>query len=81
MDPWVQLALKSATRRNIDLRNLQSFRRPRFRHNALGGSVDATLVGDAVKGRVLLAPLYAWFTEGFDTRDLIEAKALLAELS
>ena len=30
--------------------------------------------------RALLAPLYAWFTEGFDTRDLIEAKALLAEL-
>jgi predicted ATPase len=27
--------------------------------------------------RDLLAPLYAWFTEGFDTRDLIEAKALL----
>jgi class 3 adenylate cyclase/tetratricopeptide (TPR) repeat protein len=31
--------------------------------------------------RDLLAPLYAWFTEGFDTRDLIEAKALLDELS
>jgi predicted ATPase len=30
--------------------------------------------------RALLAPLYAWFTEGFDTRDLIEAKALLAKL-
>jgi len=30
--------------------------------------------------RVLLAPLYAWFTEGFDTRDLIEAKALLTKL-
>ncbi len=30
--------------------------------------------------RALLAPLYAWFTEGFDTRDLIEAKALLEEL-
>jgi len=28
----------------------------------------------------LLAPLYRWFTEGFDTRDLIEAKALLDEL-
>ena len=27
--------------------------------------------------RVLLAPVYAWFTEGFDTRDLVEAKALL----
>ena len=28
----------------------------------------------------LLAPVYGWFTEGFDTRDLKEAKALLAEL-
>jgi predicted ATPase len=28
----------------------------------------------------LLAPVYDWFTEGFDTRDLIEAKALLEEL-
>ena len=30
--------------------------------------------------RALLAPLYAWFTEGFDTRDLQDAKALLEEL-
>jgi predicted ATPase len=29
----------------------------------------------------LLAPVYGWFTEGFDTRDLKEAKALLHELS
>jgi hypothetical protein len=29
----------------------------------------------------LLAPIYNWFTEGFDTRDLREAKALLEELS
>jgi predicted ATPase len=28
----------------------------------------------------LLAPLYDWFTEGFDTKDLLDAKALLAEL-
>jgi len=28
----------------------------------------------------LLAPVYDWFTEGFDTKDLQEAKALLAEL-
>ena len=27
--------------------------------------------------RELLAPVYGWFTEGFDTRDLKEAKALL----
>jgi predicted ATPase len=28
----------------------------------------------------LLAPVYNWFTEGFDTKDLLDAKALLAEL-
>ena len=31
--------------------------------------------------RDLLAPVYGWFTEGFDTLDLKEAKALLDELS
>jgi predicted ATPase len=29
----------------------------------------------------LLAPIYGWFTEGFDTLDLKEAKTLLDELS
>jgi len=29
----------------------------------------------------LLAPVYGWFTEGFDTADLQEAKALLEELA
>jgi predicted ATPase len=33
------------------------------------------------EARELLAPIYGWFTEGFDTADLQEAKALLAELS
>jgi hypothetical protein len=28
----------------------------------------------------LLAPVYGWFTEGFDTKDLEEAKALLCAL-
>ena len=36
---------------------------------------------DQGKVRDLLAPVYGWFTEGFDTRDLKEAKALLEELS
>jgi predicted ATPase len=31
--------------------------------------------------RELLAPVYGWFTEGFDTFDLKEAKALLEALS
>jgi hypothetical protein len=29
----------------------------------------------------LLAPIYGWFIEGFDTADLKEAKALMEELS
>jgi predicted ATPase len=33
------------------------------------------------EARDLLAPIYAWFTEGFDAPDLIEAKALLQELN
>ena len=37
--------------------------------------------GKVQQARELLAPVYGWFTEGFDTRDLKEAKALLEELS
>ena len=33
------------------------------------------------QARELLAPVYDWFTEGFDTRDLKEAKGLLKELA
>ena len=36
--------------------------------------------GKPKQARELLAPVYGWFTEGFDTRDLKEAKALLEEL-
>ena len=36
--------------------------------------------GKTQQARELLAPVYGWFTEGFDTRDLKEAKALLDEL-
>jgi predicted ATPase len=35
--------------------------------------------GKPQQARELLAPIYGWFTEGFDTRDLKEAKALLVE--
>jgi predicted ATPase len=37
--------------------------------------------GKRAKAHQLLAPIYGWFTEGFDTADLQEAKALLEELS
>ena len=37
--------------------------------------------GKPEQARELLAPVYGWFTEGFDTLDLREAKALLEELA
>ena len=37
--------------------------------------------GKRKEARELLAPVYGWFTEGFDTRDPKEAKALLEELA
>jgi predicted ATPase len=37
--------------------------------------------GKVQQARELLAPVYGWFTEGFDTLDLKEAKALLEELA
>jgi predicted ATPase len=37
--------------------------------------------GKRTETQALLAPIYGWFTEGFDTADLQEAKALLDKLS
>jgi predicted ATPase len=37
--------------------------------------------GKRTEARALLAPVYATFTEGFATRDLIDAKALLDDLA
>jgi predicted ATPase len=37
--------------------------------------------GKHADARELLAPIYGWFTEGFDTADLQEAKALLEALA
>jgi predicted ATPase len=37
--------------------------------------------GKPQQARELLAPVYGWFTEGFDTLDLKEGKALLEELA
>ena len=37
--------------------------------------------GSRDEARIMLADIYGWFTEGFDTADLKEAKALLEELS
>ena len=37
--------------------------------------------GRRTEARDLVAPVYGWFTEGFDTADLKEAKALLDQLA
>jgi len=37
--------------------------------------------GKTTEAHELLTPVYNWFTEGFDTADLKDAKALLAELT
>jgi hypothetical protein len=37
--------------------------------------------GPTRRGIELLAPVYGWFTEGFDTADLKDAKALLDQLA
>jgi predicted ATPase len=54
---------------------------------AIGAIADAAAArsrlrdqGKQDEAHELLAPVYGWFTEGFDTLDLKEAKALLDEL-
>ncbi len=37
--------------------------------------------GKQHEARITLSEIYSWFTEGFDTKDLQEAKALLQELN
>ena len=37
--------------------------------------------GKKAEGHKLLVDIYNWFTEGFDTKDLQEAKALIEELT
>jgi predicted ATPase len=37
--------------------------------------------GRRAEARHVLAPVYSWFTEGFDTADLQDARALLQELA
>jgi predicted ATPase len=71
-ETWLQRALNVARRqeaKGLELRAAMSLSRLWQRQ------------GKRAAARALLAPIYDWFTEGFDTADLQEAKALLEELA
>jgi predicted ATPase len=71
-EAWLQQALDVARRqqaKSLELRAAMSLSRLWQRQ------------GKRDEARELLAPIYGWFTEGFDTADLQEAKALLDELA
>jgi len=70
-ETWLQRALDVACRqeaKSLELRAAMSLARLWQQQ------------GRCAEARDLLAPIYGWFTEGFDTDDLQEAKVLLAEL-
>ena len=70
-ETWLQQALDIARRqeaKSLELRAAMSLSRLWQQQ------------GKRAEARALLAPIYGWFTEGFDTADLLEAKALLEEL-
>ena len=71
-EAWLQRALDVARRqeaKSLELRAAMSLSRLWQQQ------------GKQAEARALLAPVYGWFTEGFDTADLQEAKALLEELA
>src|SRR5262249_13887098 len=71
-EAWLQRALDVARRqeaKSLELRAAMSL--SRFWQQQ----------GKRTEAYELLAPVYGWFTEGLDTADLQEAKALLEELS
>ena len=70
-ETWLQRALDVARRqqaKSLELRAAMSLARLWQRQGKRG------------EARELLAPIYDWFTEGFDTVDLQEAKGLLEDL-
>jgi predicted ATPase len=70
-EAWLQQALAVARRqeaKSLELRAAMSLSRLWQQQ------------GKCTEARELLAPIYGWFTEGFDTADLQEARALLEEL-
>jgi predicted ATPase len=64
----------------IEIARRQSARSPELRATTSLARLLAKQ-GKRDEARAMLAEIYGWFTEGFDTADLKDAKALLEELS
>ncbi len=75
-----QAEAEACFNRAIDVARRQSAKSPELRA-AAGLARLWHQQGKTGKARALLAPVYDWFTEGFDTADIKDAKALLNELS
>jgi predicted ATPase len=71
-EPWLQRALDIARHQEAKSLELRA---------AMSLSQLWQQQGKCDEARDLLAPVYGWFTEGFDTADLQEAKALLDALT
>jgi predicted ATPase len=71
-EAWLQRALAVARRQEAKALELRA---------AMSLSRLWQQQGKRAEARELLAPIYGWFTEGFDTADLQEAQALLADLA
>jgi predicted ATPase len=70
-EAWLQRALDVARRQEAKLLELRA---------AMSLSRLSQQQGKPAEARALLTPIYGWFTEGFDTADLQDAKALLVAL-
>jgi class 3 adenylate cyclase/tetratricopeptide (TPR) repeat protein len=83
---WVLMRRGRRTEAEAQLRaSIECARRQQARSWELRSSTTLAQLfiecGQRDPARQLLAPIYDWFTEGFDTRDLKEAKALLEALT
>jgi predicted ATPase len=79
-DPPGRGAAEACLRQSLDVARRQGARSLELRAAASLGRLYARH-GRRPEGRALLAETFGWFTEGFDTPDLQEAKALLEELA
>jgi predicted ATPase len=78
--PEVQAKAEAHMRHALDIARLQQAKSLELRA-AVSLSRLWQRQGRRIEAHELLAPLYGWFTEGFDTADLQDAKALLEEVS